>query len=245
MTKTTQKQLIEELKALKDIKPRQEWVILAKSQIFNNAEDRGVIVNPARKASIFDVIASINIQRRLAYSFASLVFIFVGLVGFAQYTMPGDLLFPVRKITERSEAALAGQTELRQNAATLNNRINDLAKAAKDGKKDNIPATISEINTKASELVKDIKQKTVEDPETLKEIAASLKVLADVTSADQDLENTADVKDLYQAVVESQIADFKTATLTDEQAIILLEAEALYEKGENVEALEKILEITN
>lgn len=243
MPKLTQKQLVEQLRELKEIKPRAEWVILAKSQIFNEpALEQKVIKNPVRKVSIFGVVASSLLHRKLAYSFATLLFIFVGLVGFAQYTMPGDLLFPVKKITEQSEAALTGQTGVKQSMATLNNRINDLAKAAKEGKKDNIPAAINEINTNAVELAKNLRNEPIEDSATIKEIAVSLKVLADL-QGEEDLTETPQVKDLYQAVVENQLADLEKSTLTEEQTEFLATAQELYEQGDYVGALEEILKI--
>lgn len=167
----------------------------------------------------------------------------VGLIGFAQYTMPGDLLFPVRKLAEQSEAALIGQTVVKQNVVTFNNRINDLAKAAKEGKKDNIPSAISEINTNASELAKSLKENPVDDPNTLKEIAVSLKVLADVPGA--DLTANPEVKDLYQTVVERQIADLEKTTLTDSQQEMLIEVKDLYSQEKYIDALEEILTINN
>lgn len=234
----TQKELINQIKQLKDIKPRQEWVVLAKSEIFEGQAPVNRFVE-AKKASVLGVIKLSILHRKLAYSFATLVLVIIGLVGFAQYTMPGDLLFPIKKIAERSEAALTGQTALRQNAVTLNNRINDLAKATKEGKKDNIPATISEIDAKALQLANDLKENEIADTETLKEIAVSLKVLADLPGA--DLSENENVKNLYQTVVENQIADLEESTLTDRQAEALSEAKDLYKNGNYVEALEKIL----
>lgn len=243
MAKITQKQVIEQIKELKTIKPRPEWVVLAKSQVFNGEPVERVIQNPVRKASIFGVIKSSVLHRKLAYSFVTLAFIFVGLVGFAQHTMPGDLLFPIKRITEQSQAALTGQTASKQSAATLNKRINDLALAAKEGRKSNIPSTISEINNQASELTKDFKNNLITDQETVKEIAASLKTLADVPGA--DLTDIPEVKDLYQVVVENQIADLEEATLTEEQAEALVQVKAFYEEERYIEALEKILMINN
>ena len=150
----TEKDLIKQIKQLKDIKPRSEWVALAKSQMFAGEQEVSKI--PAQKISIFNVISN-SFSRRLAYSFATLLFICVGLVGFAQYTMPGDLLFPVRKITEKSEATLVGQTKIKQNVANLNNRINDLVKVAQEGKKDNISPAINEVSENAGVLAKNLK----------------------------------------------------------------------------------------
>ena len=73
----------------------------------------------------------------------------------------------------------------------------------------------------------------------MKDIANSLKTLADVPGT--DLSANQDVKDLYQAVVQSQIADLSKMTLTDEQNKALDEAKDLYFQGKYTDALEKIL----
>jgi hypothetical protein len=244
MAKITQKQFIEQLRELKEIKPRQEWVVLAKSQLFNeNPAVERIIKNPVRRTRVFDAIIFAIFKRKLAYSFATLVFVIIGLVGFAQYTMPGDLLFPVRKIAEQSEAALTGHSGVKQSLVTLNNRINDLALATKEGKKDNIPSAINEINTNVSELTKSLKDNPTEDPQTLKEIVVSLKTLADVPGT--DLTQSQGIKDLYQAVVKNQITDLEKSALTEDQETALNEVKDLYIQEKYIEALEKILTITN
>jgi hypothetical protein len=243
MSKITEKQLILKLQALKEIKPRKEWASLLKSQILTGEQAKTVI--SAQKVSIFDVISNFKFQilnsfsKRLAYSFAVLVFVVAGLIGFAEYTVPGDLLFPVKKLAEQSQAGLAGQTGLQQNIANLSSRINDLAQVAKEGKKNSIPSVISEISLNAKDLVKNIKDNSVKDPKTLAEIADSLKTLASVPGT--DLSENQDVKDLYQTIVQSQIADLNETTLTEDQEKILLEIEDLYEQEKYADALEKIL----
>jgi hypothetical protein len=241
MAKITQKQLIGQIKQLKEIKPRKEWAVLLKSQILESVVEKETIKVPApvRKIGIMDVFSSVFFQRKMAYAFATLLFVIIGLAGFARNTVPGDLLFPVKKLAEQSQAALTGQTGLKQDVATLNSRIADLAQVAKAGRKDNIPSAISEISANASELAKNLKDNPAQDPATIKEIANSLKTLADVPGT--DLSANPEVKDLYQAVVQSQIADLVKTTLTDEQKNTLTEAQDLYHQGKYSEALEKIL----
>ena len=160
MTKITQKQLIEQVKGLKEIKPRQEWVSLLKSRIIAERQTENAFQNtPAKKAGILDILPYVFFQKKTAYAFATLVFLVVGVLGFAQYTMPGDALFPVKKLAEQSQANLMGQTTLNKEIANLSNRINDLAQVAKDGRKENIPSVIVEIKANASELAKNFTQK--------------------------------------------------------------------------------------
>jgi hypothetical protein len=240
MSKLTQEQLERQIRKLKEIKPRAEWVILAKSQIFNETTAKEAIIeNPVRKISFFDIIKAIKTQRKMAYSVATLSFVIIGLVGFAQNTTPGDLLFSVKKITEQSQASLIGQTGVRKEIATLNNRINDLAQVAMQGKTSNMPSAINEVNIKASALTKTLKETPVEDVEIIKEITDSLQVLAYMPGT--DLSESQDIKELYKEVVQMQIVSFKKSTLTEEQEEILLEIEELNENEKYIEALEKIL----
>jgi len=249
--KITQKQLIKDIMQLKEIKPREEWALLLKSTLLENkVPSRMTGAASAQKVSIIDVLSSVFFQpfgsaqgrQKLAYAFAAILLLIVGVFGFAQNTMPGDLLFPIKKIAEQSQAALTGQTTLKQDVVNLNSRINDLAQVAKDGRKNNIPSAISEINTNLSQLAKSLKDNPAQDSKTLKEIAVSLKMLANVPGT--DLSENQDVKDLYQTIVQSQIADLQKTTLTDEQKSTLIEIKELYEDGKYVEALEKILLIS-
>ena len=240
MAKITEKQLIEQIKMLKEIKPRKEWAVLLKSQILAEKQVKAVVL--AQKVSIFDVISNFKFQisnsfsRKMAYSFAVIAFLIVGVFGFAQYTMPGDLLFPVKKIAEQSQASLIGQTQLKYDVANLNSRINDLAKVAKNGRTDNIPSAISEIDASASVLAKNLKNNSAQDSQTLNEISQTLnKTLADIPGT--DLTESSGVQDLIYVV----IIDYQKTTLTDDQKNILDEAKDLYNQGKYTDALEKIL----
>lgn len=249
MSKITQKKLIEQLQTLKGIKPRQEWAVLLKSQILSQSsiETEQIKLNvPAKQAKtvgIMDVLSAVFFQKRLAYAFALVLFLVFGIFGFANHTVPGDLLFPVKKIAEQSQAALTGQTGLKQDVATLSSRINDLVQVAREGRKDNIPSAISEVSANAYELVKNLKQNPTTDQVTIREIATSLKTLADIPGT--DLSANPDVKDLYKTLVESQIVDLEKTTLTTDQQSILDGVKDLYESGNYADALEEILTINN
>jgi hypothetical protein len=251
MSKITEAQLISQLKELKEIKPRKEWAILLKSQILSENQTETVKI-PAQKVGNWEIgklienwklIIGNSFSRKLAYSFAAFLFIIVGLAGFSKYSMPGDLLFPAKKISEQSTAALSGQTTLKQDVTALSNRINDLAQVAREGKRGNIPSAISEINANVLALTKNLKNNPVSDPKTLKDIASSLKILADVPGT--DLTTNPDVESLYQTVVKSQIADLQKTTLTDLQKASLAAAEDLYSQGKYADALESLLNLTS
>jgi hypothetical protein len=239
-----QQQLINSIKELKEIKPRKEWAVLLKSQILQEpAKNKIGNWEIGRLVENCKLIIENSFTRKLAYAFAAFIFVIFGMFGFARYTMPGDLLFPIKKIAEQSQASLTGQTSLKQNVASLNNRINDLAQVAKEGKKDNIPSAISEISANATELAKNLKDNPAKDPQTIKDIAKSLKTLADVPGTDLT-ENPA-VKDLYQAVAYAEISDLEKSTLTEGQLTILEHIKDLYSQEKYSDALEEILLIND
>jgi hypothetical protein len=226
------------LTQLKGIKPRKEWAVLLKSQILSPKQVGSPEVK-AQSVGFMNTLSFIFSPRKLVYAFSAVLFLVIGVFGFAKYTVPGDLLFPVKKIAEQSQAALSGQTTLKHEVALLNNRINDLVQVAKDGRVENIPSTISEINANASQLAKNLKENVAGNKQALKDISISLKTLANVPGT--DLTANKDVKDLYQVVVESQIVDLEKTTLTDEQEITLEEIKELYNQEKYTDALEKIL----
>ena len=236
MKKVTQKQLIEQIKGLKEIKPRKEWALLLKSQILTNKQAEVKFVQePVKSVGIMDVFHSLFFQKKMAYAFAVILFLIVG-------TFSLFRLYAPEKVPSQT-ASLMGQKGIQSSVATLNTRINNLAQVTKGGSKSNLPLAISEVKTNVSELVKNLKENPVSDQKTLKEIASSLKTLADVPGT--DITSNPEVQDLYQTVVQSQITDLQKTTLTDDQKKTLTEVEDLYKEGKYADALEKILLINN
>ncbi len=234
MTRITQKQLIEQIKTLKEIKPRKEWAVLLKSQILSEKKAEAVILaSEVKPVSFMDTISSLFFaprgtgQRKLAYAFAAILLLVFGVFGFSRFMQPGAL-------PEQTPAALTVQSPVKQDAVALNN----LVQVAKNQKTTSTSA-IKDISAKAKDLTQNLKNNPAQDPQTMKDIANSLKTLADVPGT--DLSANQDVKDLYQAVVQSQIADLSKMTLTDEQNKALDEAKDLYFQGKYTDALEKIL----
>lgn len=237
----TQKQLVGQIKQLKAIKPNQEWADLTLSQIMGQA-DMPAVQQGASLAGFSRAAWQQFVGHKAAYSFAMVSLVLMGVIGFAQYTVPGDTLFPVKKLAEQSQANLLGSSAVAQNIATLNSRVQDLAQVTKSGKSDKVSSVVGEIKTNATELAAAVKNKQVDLAET-KEIVQTLKVLADVKGTDVSADPG--VQDLYQALVEAQLADLDQATLTEEQSEQLEQAKQLADEGSYSEALEVILLITN
>jgi hypothetical protein len=198
-----EKELILKLKELNQIKPRKEWAVLAKSEIFEGkAENRTIKtkipVIPSFKFQIPNIFA-----RKLAYAFAAFLFVVAGLAGFALDTSV---------LQEKSVASLSETMSTEQN---LTQQINESIKT----------------------IAKQVKENPKQDFATIEKIT---KVLAMVSGSELTAESQ-DVADLYQIIVETQIADFDKLTLTSEQEKVLEKAKKLYKEERYLEAFEEVL----
>jgi len=236
------------IRQLKDIKPRQEWASLLKSQILNSAEQKQVITVaeiPAEKISVMDVISGIFSQRKLAYAVSTtLVFMVVGVFGFVNYTMPGDIFYPVKKIVEQTQSQTALQIAY--------NRSEDLVKVVKENKTQNLTPAITEYQASVSDAVKNLTDalannndkdsvgQLLDEVKKLQENQKQLEVLG-VNVGNND--EMSELDTMLKTIVENQMADFEETTLTVEQQTKLANVKDLYEQGKYSEALEVMLQM--
>ena len=237
-----EKQLISAIKQLKQIKPRKEWAILVKRQLLNSD----------KVWNILDFLPSLVFQRKLAYALATLVFIIVGVFGFAQYTVPGDLLFSVKRITEQSQTVFMPD-QLKYNFEIANKRLQDLTQVVKENRTQNIAAAVSEFKATLSGAAKNLAQNiSGSDRNSLKEIAAEVKKLEaskkQLETLGIDLSSSQGTNELENALaslVGAEITDLEKTTLTEDQQKELGEIKKLYDEEKFFEALEGILMINN
>ena len=242
-----EKQLINKLKELQQIKPRKDWVILVKNQILENKQ----VVQEKQKFGFLALLSSLIYQRKLAYAFATLLFVMTGMFGFAQYTVPGDMLFSVRKMTEQSQAFMSQENQLKSNLEVASKRLDDLTQIVKDKKIQNIAPAIREFQASISEATKNlIDNVNQKNPQSIKEIAIQVKKIEDNKKELQtygvDLQATQESKDLNDALaplVQHEIDDLEKTTLTEDQQKITQEVKDLYTDGKYSDALEKIFTI--
>lgn len=250
--------LINKLKELQQIKPRKEWVFLVKNQILADAKPAfAESFGEAKKESIFGVLRflpALIYQRKLAYAFATLLFVMVGMFGFAQYTMPGDALFSVKKLTEQSQTAFVSQeNQLKNNFEIASRRLDDLTQVVKDNRMSNIAPAIREFQASISEATKNligsIGQK---DSQTMKDIALQIKKIEankkQLQTLGVDLGDTQESKDLNDALaplVQREIDDLEKTSLTEEQLNKIQAIKDLFTDGKYSDALEEILTLNN
>ena len=141
-----EKDLIKQLKGLKEIKPRKDWVLLTKSQILSE---------PGReletKISVF--------HWKLAFAPMISVFIVIGLFGFANTTVPGDFLFPFKKAAEIAQVGLSsGAEKSGVHLKLANRRLEELSSIAEVNKVRSLAPTIKEFQDNMTEAVNGLSQ---------------------------------------------------------------------------------------
>lgn len=237
-----EKELIKSIKGLKGIKPRKEWVVLLKSEVLSaEFANQNIASKPANKAwNILEFLPQVYYYRKLAYAFAAFIFVVVGIFGFAQYTMPGDLLFPIKKIAEQTQSPLQ----------VAHNRSEDLVQIIKENKTQNLAPAISEYKASVADAARNLTKSLVQnsDKDSIKQVAYEFKKIQDnqkqLKTLGIDIGETKEVRaldDALAALVQSQLADMEKATLTDDKQKSLAEAKDLYEQQNYSDALEKIL----
>ncbi len=235
------KELIAKLQELRQIKPSQNWVLSLKSQI----------IGEQPKITVFDVLSRVFSQRKLAYATLVLLVIIIGTFGFAQNTVPGDFLFPVKKIAEKSQGALLTSVDQSNyNLDIVNKRLGELANIIKENKTGNIAPAIQEVKDGIAQTVKDMPNNANDFTsiatrvQKIQQTKTEVEILGVIMLQESD-----DLNNALAPLVENEIKVLdklsKAETLTLQQEIRLVEVKSHYKKGEYTASLEKILLITN
>jgi len=233
----TEAELIKKIKTLKEIKPRKDWVVLTKTQILGNVE-----VRP--QPFLFPFF-------KPAYAGLFLFLLLIGLAEFSQGALPGDPLYSLKRISERTQSVFVSKEEQPKLQLELTNkRLEELNKVAEANQVKRLAPALNEFETtkiaakkevvnsiknksekEAIKVAKDIAPKLADLNEKEKKVYATLNIES-TEGANQTADQTAE-----KAVVEILIKDAKNSTLTEEQKADLVKVEEYYKSGDYQEAL--------
>jgi hypothetical protein len=221
----TEKELIGKVRELRQIRPRKDWVVLTKSQILG--EEPKILFFPFFKPALVTVT-----------TFG----ILFGIFSLAQNSLPGDILYQIKKITEKSQAVFVSEEELpKYNLEIANKRLEELTKIAQTNQVQKMAPAIEEFQANVSETAKNlVKVKKVDEEivENIKKLEENKERVEKVLAT--KIETKEYDRDLAQ-LVESQIKDLERGTLTEVQQELLEEAKEDFDAGNYSQALEKIL----
>ncbi len=247
-----EKELIKKIKKLRQIKPRQDWVVLAKREILERSPEieRTPPQRRTRFIEVLEVFSSLFAPKRLAYATLTLLFILIGTFGFAQNTVPGDLLFPLRKVTEKGQSLFVSEKgQLKYDFELVNKRLEDLTKIVQKYETERIEPATEELQATITEAAEKLTQKTEQNPKAIREVAFEIKEFEDkksilATRGALTDEETEDLDNALKQVIEREIEKLEDSTLTEEQEEILEQAKQDFENKDYSQAL-RVLDISN
>jgi len=228
----TETKLIKQIKELRKIKPRKDWVLLTKTQILGEE----------KRAVLFPFF-------RPAYAGLFLVLLLLGFFEFSQGALPGESLYYLKKITERSQIILSSEQERpRLNLELVNKRLEELNQIAQNNEMRKLAPALKEYQASIFEAAKSLTKMTATTSDSLviKGIAEETQKLE---KSKEILERTYGIAGLEineesnptKVVVEWLIKDMEKTFLTEEDEKILEQAKQDFENGNYSEALERIL----
>lgn len=240
-----EKDLIAKIKELRQIKPRQDWVVLTKQKILSEKPE---FVRDRVSIGFEEILAGIKFifSHKLAFATLTAVFVLIGTFGFAQNSVPGDLLYSVKKITEQTQRTFIPEKEF--NIKIVNNRLDDLIKIAQSNSTKNLAPAINEYQASVSEVARKIaKDETKNNPDEIKKIVKDVKSIekrtAEIKSLGVQIDENIELDGALVQLITLQVQELEKKTLTPEQVESIGEIKADIEAGKYSEALEKILEI--
>ena len=224
----TEKELIGKLRELRQIKPRKDWVVLTKSQIL--VEEKPVF-NPL---FIFKPV----------YAGFLFIFILFGLFGTSQNALPGDLLYPIKKIVEKSRVVFVSETDKpKLNLELANRRLEELNQIAQKNEVKKLAPAINEFQASASKAAKNLTtlkgadvKGIVAETQKLEENRKKAESLGVVVGETEELENA------YKVLAEREIENLENSSLTEKQEEVLKEAKEYFEREDYSNALIKTVE---
>ncbi len=243
----TEKELIQKLRQIQDIEPREDWVVLAKNRILSeNQEQKQSFI--AQLVSVFEIRPFLKPALVTAFCFCLLL----GTFSFSQDSLPGDMLYSVKRMGEKAKISLASEEEKpRVQMEITQDKLNELVQIAEGNKGRNLAPAVEEVEKSVKETAEAIKKvalaennsdmfaevkNKVEDIQEKKEIAE--EILA--TKIDtQELEDS--VNNYYKVLVERELKDLEGRELSQMQQELADQVKELFEEGNYQEALEKIL----
>jgi len=230
----TEQELIFKLQALKQIKPSTNWVASAKMSILESGiTENKTVAQPSYVSTLSNVFALIYGKKKLAYSFAVLLFVFTGIYGAMQFSSLQQAKVAVKNSTV---ALLAAQIELEGNVSILKEKSRSLADTPKDQ-----PESINLAAKEVESVVKNLTESIKKDPQLAKAVALDInnnKTLLSVVGS-SELKEASD--DLYKTIDEQMIADLEKTTLTESLQKTLVTIKNLYNEKKYASALESIL----
>lgn len=235
----TDKQLISKIKELREIKPSKDWVVSLKIGILGKEQERFSWGFIREIGFIF--------QYKKALATVAVFGVLLAIFGVAQNALPGDTLYPLKKITERSRTLFSPEgSQSRLVFEVANKRLDDLTRVAENNSVKNLAPAINEYKASVAQVVKNLTKGTSKiSVKATKEIALEVKKLEEkeqiVASLGVEIGGNKELDNALSQLVEKEIKDLEGRTLAKDQQEILGGIKSDFGAKNYSQALEKIL----
>jgi len=236
-----EKQIITQLKGLKQIKPEQGWKKDTKSYVLGEIQPQEKIFSGV--FSMFSM-SSFNMPRlQPAMIIPAILVVFVGIGIFIQvYLGSPENIAEVPYQSQASTYLVLAETRLAQIqnledmkavSEMLGKATDSLSSLPKD------PVETAKVVESLAKINKKVEELDDENTEGIEELKEKASVLTVKTTAVLE----GNIKDITIELVESSIKSLRTSSLTEEQEELFKEIELDYNNGDYNQAWEKILEL--
>ena len=253
-----ERQIVEKLTLLKNITPRQDWVLSVKSQVMSHmAVDNSTKSRILQGGFVFNILGELASAARYfekpAFAFAGLLLIVGGgvVLQVSAGSLPGDPLYSIKSAREQIELALSSSNERPFVQLELaQRRLDELKQVTEQNRTKDLAAAIKGYQKRVSQVSQAIPGLVGQNPGTA---LLAGKTILQLKKDKQELERAlgttfgeaenADLTEATRLVVESELKDLKTRTLNEPQMQLMMEAEIAYEAGEYDASLEYLLKV--
>lgn len=246
-----EKDLILKIASLKNIKPKHDWVVLTKANILGAEEYQ--VLREAQVSPVTRVLSHFRYLNHPVLAMATIALFVFGAVFTqqAQNSLPGDTLYSVRSVVERAQFGLSSQEQSLVYMELANRRLDDLKKIAKENRVQNLSSAIREFEASVSDASKSLALLVENNPENaLQASLEAIQLYKDKSQIEQILgttigEDGGELENAAKVLIESELADLETRTLTEEQEVMFEQARTAFESGDYQTALEQLWLVSN
>lgn len=237
----TEAELIKKIQGLREIKPKKEWVFLTKSQILGEAPSS--ISNIGHRMSNMSNILFFP-KYKVVLAPVLAIFALIGVLALSQNSLPGDILYSVKKLTEKGQAVFVSDTnKSKYQLEQANKRLEDLNKIAEQNQVKKLAPAIDEFQKSLAQATKNLKETSKIDKEIIDQAKKIVENKEKVEKLGVVIGESEELENALKEIVEYQIKYLENRTLTEEQSKLLSEAKTNFEAGDFSKAFEKISQI--
>jgi hypothetical protein len=232
-----EKEFLNKIKELKEIKPNNNWVISTKFMILGQEPEKRNLT------SVLEFFPRLVLKNsKLAFALVVVFGFMTGAFTLAQNSLPGDPFFALKKITEKSAMALTSDINIPTAQLQLvNKRLDELNTIAKTNQMKKLAVAIQEFQANISQAADDlVNAKNVNVKEVVLETKKIKETKEQVESLGVVVGNTDNLDNALLQLIERELKDLEMRSLTDSQKEIFKSAVSDFNAGNYSESLEKI-----